>query len=282
MYQINLARTIREKVGKAKFRKMSKWWIPILEKIIHQDELNEFLATDGKDKVGVPFADAALDKFLNIKLRIIGELPSNGRFTFVSNHPLGGIDGLTLCKIIGKEYPGVKVFLNSFLAELPGLEPFAIPVNVAGKSDKGIVDKVDDVFSSNNQIVMFPAQICSRKQHGEIKDLPWKKGFVQKSIEFNRDIVPIYFHGFNSKRFYRFANFAKFLSKVFKKPALIKLPMIFLPHEMIKNRGQQFTIVIGEPIKATHLRYLLDSHRGNYHKLAADIQEDVYRLRGKM
>lgn len=285
MYQINIARTVREKVGKKKFRKMSKWWIPIVEKIIHQKELNEFLATDGKDKVGTEFAAAALDKFLNIEIEVIGaeNIPENGKLCFVSNHPLGGIDGLTLLRIIGERYDDhVKVILNSFLAELPGLAPFSVPVEVGGSSGRNIVDVVNEIFESDDQIIMFPAQKCSRKNNGIVEDLPWKKGFIQKSAEFNRDIIPIYFHGFNSNSFYRFANFTERLSKKLKKPVLAKLPMIFLPHEMLKNRGQKFTVIFGKPISAELTQWRHDENKMSYQDLAQDVRAQVYMMRDNL
>ena len=274
MFQINIDQLIQEKLGK----KLPRFLVRLLEKLIHQDELNQFLATDGKDKVGLEFVEASL-KFLDIKIRIIGEenlqINDGSKLCFVSNHPLGGIDGLTLLKVIGERYDGnVKVILNSFLAALPGLEPFSVPVNVAGGTSKGILDSVNTVFGSNNQILMFPAQLCSRKQHGEIKDLPWKKGFVQKSIEFKRTIVPIYFHGFNSRAFYNFAKFSNFLSKLFKAPGLTKLPMAFLPHEMMKNRGKEFTIIVGSPISTNDLKIL--SKMESYKDIAESVQIYVY------
>lgn len=274
MFQINIGKLIQEKLGK----KLPGFVVKLLEKLIHQDELNQFLATDGKDKVGLDFVDASLE-FLDIKPRIIGadnlKIDDGTKLCFVSNHPLGGIDGLTLLQVVGKRCDGnVKVLLNSFLAALPGLEPFSVPVNVAGNTSKGILDTVNTVFKSNKQILMFPAQLCSRKQHGIIKDLPWKKGFVQKSLEFDRTIVPIYFDGLNSRSFYNFAKFANFLSKLFKTPGLTKLPMAFLPHEMMKNRGKQFSVVIGSPISANELKELASTT--SYKELAESIQTYVY------
>lgn len=274
MFQINIGKLIQEKLGK----KLPGFAVKLLEKLIHQDELNQFLATDGKDKMGLDFVDASLE-FLDIKPRIIGadnlKIDDGTKLCFVSNHPLGGIDGLTLLQVVGKRCDGnVKVLLNSFLATLPGLEPFSVPVNVAGNTSKGILDTVNTVFKSNNQIIMFPAQLCSRKQHGIIKDLPWKKGFVQKSLEFDRTIVPIYFDGLNSRSFYNFAKFANFLSKLFKTPGLTKLPMAFLPHEMMKNRGKQFSVVIGSPIPANELKELASTT--SYKELAESIQTYVY------
>lgn len=274
MFQINIGQIIQEKLGKS----LPIFLVKLLEKIIHQDELNQFLATDGNNKVGLDFVNASL-KFLDIKTRIIGEenlnINDGTKLCFVSNHPLGGIDGLTLLKVIGERYDGnIKVILNSFLSALPGLKPFSVPVNVAGGTSKGILDTVNTVFESDNQILMFPAQLCSRKQHGVIKDLPWKKGFVQKSIEFNRTVVPIYFHGFNSRAFYNFAKFSNFLSKLFKAPGLTKLPMAFLPHEMMKNRGKEFTIVVGAPISAYELKTL--NQFENIKGIAETIQLYIY------
>ena len=274
MFQINIGQLIQEKLGK----KLPRFLVRLLEDLIHQDELNQFLATDGNNKVGLDFVNASL-KFLDIKIKIIGEgnlkINDGDKLCFVSNHPLGGIDGLTLLKVIGERCNGnIKVILNSFLSALPGLEPFSVPVNVAGNMSKGILETVNSVFESDSQILMFPAQLCSRKQHGVIKDLPWKKGFVQKSIEFDRTIIPIYFHGFNSKAFYNFAKFSNFLSKLFKAPGLTKLPMVFLPHEMIKNRGNEFTIVIGSPISSQKLKGLHNSK--SYKEIAALIQNYAY------
>ena len=274
MFQIDIGKIIQEKLGK----KLPRFLVRLLEKLIHQDEMNEFLATDGRDKVGLEFVEASL-KFLDVWVKIVGEenlkMDDKSKYCFVSNHPLGGIDGLILIDVIGNKCEGkVKVLLNSFLAALPGLEPFSVPVNVAGNTSKGILDSVNSVFASDDQILMFPAHLCSRKQHGVIKDLPWKKGFVQKSIEFDRTIIPIYFHGFNSKAFYNFAKFSNFLSKLFKAPGLTKLPMVFLPHEMIKNRGNEFTIVIGSPISSEKLKGLHDSK--SYKEIAALIQNYAY------
>jgi len=281
MFQINIGQLIQEKLGK----NLPRFLVRLLEKLIHQDELNQFLATEGRDKTGLEFVEASL-KFLDIKIRIIGEenlTTNNGsKLCFVSNHPLGGIDGLTLIKVIGDRYDGnVKVLLNSFLAALPGLAPFSVPVNVAGNASKGILDTVNTVFESDSQILMFPAQLCSRKQHGVVKDLLWKKGFLQKSIEFNRTVIPIYFHGFNSRAFYNFAKFSNFLSKLFNAPGLTKLPMVFLPHEMMKNRGKTFTIVIGPPYSAYELEEL--SYFVKDPKILAQSTQDIvyYELKPK-
>jgi putative hemolysin len=100
---------------------------------------------------------------------------------------------------------------------------------------------VEAAFQSENHILMFPAGLNSRKINGEIHDLPWKKTFISKSVEYQRDVVPIHFSGQNSKRFYRIAKFSdRFLP--------FNLAMLFLVDEMYKNVGKTFEIRIGKPI----------------------------------
>ena len=96
--------------------------------------------------------------------------------------------------------------------------------------------------SKEDQLIIFPAGICSRKQNGVIKDLPWKKTFVTKSVEYQRDIVPIYFDGRNSDFFYNLANVCKWLGIKFN------IAMLYLADEMFKNKNKTFTVTIGKPI----------------------------------
>jgi putative hemolysin len=101
---------------------------------------------------------------------------------------------------------------------------------------------VNAAFQSENHIVMFPAGLCSRKKKGVIKDLPWKKTFITKSIQSQRDIVPIHFEGENSKFFYRLANINKMLGLKFN------IAMLYLSDEMFKNKNKTFKVTIGKPI----------------------------------
>ena len=89
---------------------------------------------------------------------------------------------------------------------------------------------------------MFPAGLNSRIINGHIHDLPWKKTFIAKSVEYHRDVVPVYFSGCNSKRFYRIAKWQKRLH------LKVNIAMIFLVDEMYRNVGKHFRIVIGKPI----------------------------------
>ena len=244
VFLIDIDKVLREKApDKAKY--IPRFVVSYLKRIVHQDELNTFLTQIG-DKQGVDFAKGALD-FLNDKIVVKGEenLPKDGRlYNFVSNHPMGGQDGLALGAVIGEHYQGkIKFLVNDLLMNLHGLAPFFIPINKTGKQAKDFPRKVEAGFASKeDQLIMFPAGICSRKQNGVIKDLPWKKTFVSKSVEYQRDVVPIYFDGRNSNFFYNLANVCKWLGIKFN------IAMLYLADEMFRNKNKTFTVTIGKPI----------------------------------
>lgn len=242
---IDIDAILRSKMGKnaSHVPGFLKQW---LKKIIHQDEVNEFL-WDNKDKTGVEWLWAVVN-YLDMHLDVKGEdnLPdaSDGRlYTFVSNHPLGGIDGVALGAVIGSHYDGqFKYLVNDLLMNLPGLAPLCIPINKTGHQSRNFPAMVEAGFNANNHILMFPAGLCSRKINGKIEDLEWKKAFVSKSVEHQRDVIPIHFSGQNSNKFYRIANICKRLGIKFN------IAMLFLVDEMYKNRHKSFTITIGKPI----------------------------------
>lgn len=214
-----------------------------LKRIVHQDELNEFLKVHGEE-VGLPFLKHALE-FLDTKLEVKGleNLPQGAPCTFVSNHPLGGQDGLALGLVLGTHYDGkIKYLVNDLLMNIKGLAPFFIPINSTGKQSKDFPRQVEAGFQSDSHIIMFPAGLCSRMQNGIIRDLEWKKTFISKSVEYQRNVVPIHFEGRNSNFFYRLANLNKKLGIKFN------IAMLYLADEMIKNRHKTFTITIGKPL----------------------------------
>ena len=125
---------------------------------------------------------------------------------------------------------------------LPGLAPLCIPINKTGSQSRNFPAMVEAGFKSDNHILMFPAGLCSRKKGGEIHDLPWKKTFITKSVQTQRDVVPIHFGGQNSEKFYRIANIGDRLNLKFT------IATLWLVDEMYKNRGKTFPVTIGKPI----------------------------------
>ena len=242
LFLIDIDKVLREKAPKY-YKYIPKFVVSYLKRIVYQEELNVFLR-ESKDKVGVDFLKACLE-FLDANIVVKGEenLPTEGLYTFVSNHPLGGQDGVALGYVLGSFYKGkVKYMVNDLLMNLQGLAPLCIPINKTGKQAKDFPRMVEAGFASNDQLIMFPAGLCSRRQNGVIRDLDWKKTFIVKSVQAQRDVVPIHFEGRNSNFFYNLANVCKFLG------IKINIAMLYLADEMLKNRHKTFTVTIGKPI----------------------------------
>lgn len=216
--------------------------IRFLGRFLHIDFLNEFFV---KGYEGVEFCTEAL-KALDVSVVVEGldNIPVDGNaYTFASNHPLGGIDGVALGSIVGNRFNGkIKYIVNDFLMHIQGLAPLCVPVNKTGGQSRELPRLINEAFSSDNNILVFPAGICSRKIKGKIQDLPWGKSFIVKSIENSRPIVPVHFIASNSKRFYRVARFCDSLHLKFN------IAMALLPDEMYKARHSQFKVVFGKPI----------------------------------
>lgn len=241
---IDIEKILRDKMGK-KARYVPRFVISWLKKIIHEDEVNWFLWENRKLE-GTEWLTACV-QYLDMTLDIVGaeNLPDkhDGKlYTFVSNHPLGGQDGVSLGSIIGRHYDGkFRYLVNDLLLNLPGLKPVSIGINKTGRQSRDFPRMVEAGFNSDNHLLMFPAGLNSRKINGEIHDLPWKKTFITKSVETHRDVVPIHFSGRNSKRFYRIAKFSD-------RWLPFNLAMLFLVDEMYRNVGKTFRITIGKPI----------------------------------
>ena len=242
---IDIDKILVSKMGnKAKF--VPRPFISWLKRIIHQDEVNKYL-WESRHLSGTEWLEECV-RYLDMTIELVGEenlpMKDDGRlYTFVSNHPLGGEDGVALGAIIGRYYDGkFRYLVNDLLMNLPGLAPVCIPINKTGNQSRNFPAMVEAGFKSDNHMLMFPAGICSRKRGEEIRDIAWKKTFITKSVEYQRDVVPIHFGGQNSPFFYKLANFSdKYVKKV-------NLAMLFLVDEMYKNVHKTFRVAIGKPI----------------------------------
>ncbi len=270
---VDVDKILKDKMG-SKARYISPLVSPLLKRLIHQDWANVFLVRVG-DKVGTEWLVDCLD-YLGATLEVKGRenLPSkdDGKlYTFVSNHPLGGMDGVAIGAIIGQQYgDNFRYLVNDLLMNLPGLATLCVPINKTGKNSRNFPKVVEQTFKENQHVLMFPAGLCSRKKNGVIHDLPWKKTFITKSIETGRDIVPIYFEGRNSNFFYNVANLNEKLGIKFN------VAMLFLPDELYKNCNKTYKVTIGKPIPIA----TFDSSR-TPNEWAQWVCEQVYALKDK-
>ena len=269
-FKIDIDQVLESKAG-SKARLVPGFVRSWLKRIVHQEEINEFLETVG-DMQGVPWLDAVVE-YLDMNLRVHGaeNLPDDAdgqRFTFVSNHPLGGPDGIAIGHILGHRYGGrIRYLVNDLLMNLHGLAPLCVPINKTGKQSRDLPRLVESTFQSDNHVIMFPAGLCSRREQGIIHDLPWNKTFITKSVETHRDVVPIHFSGRNSDRFYRLAGLCKRLK------LKVNIAMLYLADETYLNRHKTFDVHIGKPIP-----WQTFDHSRKPAEWAQEVERIVYEL----
>lgn len=224
-----------------------------MKRTICQHELNRLL----KENAGLEGADfcRGVLKSLNISLKARFEdrlpSPSKRRVLYVSNHPLGGLDGMALIDYVQRRHGGQVYFVvNDLLSAVKPLENVFLPVNKFGKQNREAVKAVDDAFAGDDPIIMFPAGLVSRLrrdpnlngQKKMVSDLTWNKMFVNKAHHYQRDIIPLHFSGENSRHFYRMANLRRRLGLKFN------FEMIYLPGEMFKMVNSALSISFGNMI----------------------------------
>jgi putative hemolysin len=221
---------------------MPEFIVNYLKKIVHQDELNDFLTRSGHLKDAL-LIEAWL-KYLDITYKVEGteNIPKSGRFIFVSNHPLGGLDGLVFIFELSKYFPSIKFPVNDILTVIKNLSGIFLPVNKHGLQGRDAAMMIEEAYASHSQILYFPAGLCSRKKRGIINDLKWQKSFISKSIQHKRDIIPAYFSGRNSDFFYNLSKIRKLLG------VKANIEMLYLADEMFRQKGKEIRLVFGKQI----------------------------------
>ena len=266
--QIDLDKVLESKAGKTS-RYIPRFFVSWLKRVICQDDLNELLL-ENADKTGGDFCRGVIDS-LDVKPIFHNEenLPSTPRVTFVSNHPLGGLDGMILIDYVCRRYPGSKprFVVNDLLTAIEPLNNVFLPVNKHGAQSRKGSREIDQAFAGDSPMLVFPAGLCSRRgDNGLIADLKWHKMFVKKSIEHNRIVIPVYFKGENSSFFYNFARLRALSGLKFNAE------MVLLPSEVFKSRGKTFDIYFGQPLSIDVLK------KGSADEVATEIRKLVYGL----
>ena len=261
--------SVEEVLGPKLLKKLPRFAVNFFKRRIHQDEINDCIMK-AEHYCGAGFFDEAL-KYVGItyKMRGIENLDMSKKYVFACNHPLGGPEALIIGSLFRQIYgDGFKVPSNQLLMNMKPLKEFFVPVNViSSKQSRDLGAKIAEMFSSDKQILVFPAGLCARKIKGKVTEMPWKKMFVTQSRKYEKDIVPLHISGFNSKRFFFFS----WLSRILKLK--FNLGMIFLVDELFNKKGQEFVITIGKPISYT----ALDKSKTDL-EWAAEIKNKVEEL----
>lgn len=223
------------------FGTFSGW---LLMKVLKISTLNKIYDRN-KHLKELPFLNAILDEF-QIKFEIPEEdfkrLPKDGAYITISNHPLGGIDGILLLKLMLEREPNFKIIANFLLHRIDPMKPYIMPVNPfenhkdAKSSVVGIKETLRHL-RDGKPLGMFPAGEVSTYKDGKlVVDKAWEEGAIKVIRKAQVPVVPIYFHAKNSRLFY-------FLSKINDTLRTAKLPS-----ELLTQKDRIIKVRVGKPI----------------------------------
>jgi len=242
---INIEKLIRTNKN-PKLRKLPLFLIRRVERLFHQAQVNEAILKDA-DKYGVDFIKGNLE-YLNVKIRATGleNIPKEGRYIYVCNHALGGLDFYAAAVSAEQKHPKIKVIANELLTALVNLQTIFLPVNVFSKNPPEAKRAIYDVLKSEDtQLMTFPSGTVARKYKGVLDDGNWHPAFIKHAKEYQRDVIPVFVDDENSKRFYRISNFRKRIG------IKADLELFFLMDELFKKSNSTISVIFGKPIPYT-------------------------------
>lgn len=249
-------------------KKMPPFMVRILAKIVKQDELNHILNKYSKD-IGVDFLVKIIEEFhINLEIEGRENLPENGKCFFVANHPFGVADGLVLTRIVSEKYGTLKAIANDAFMLIPQMHPLVAAVNVFGHSSKDYIIALNETYNMDVPITHFPAGLVSRRFNGKIQDPEWQKSFITKAISSQRDVVPFYFYGRNSRLFYAIFIVRQWFG------IKTNLELALLPHEMFRKKKKTIKVKIGKPIP-----WQMFDQSMSHVEWAQKVREQVYKLK---
>ncbi|MDE6198032.1 MAG: 1-acyl-sn-glycerol-3-phosphate acyltransferase [Muribaculaceae bacterium] len=267
--QIDLGAVLASKLGK-RSRYIPRFLIRAIEKLICRDELNALLRSNHPRR-GAAFCEGLLaDLDVRLDVRDSDKLPQSPRCIIVSNHPLGGLDGISMIAWLSRHYGGrnVHFVVNDLLMAVEPLTECFVPINKHGAQSRASASGLDTVLRGDDPVVIYPAGMVSRLgDDGTIADLKWRKTVINKAIEHKRDIVPVFFDGYNRMSFYRIARWRERLGLKFN------FEQVLLPREFVRCRHAVFTLTCGAPVPWQSLKGGADAARE-----ILQLREKVYSL----
>ncbi len=267
--QINLKKIIEEKNPKL-HKKLPNFLYRVAMKALSLDKVNKGFKLCG-DAKNIDFIKIVLNDVLKIERECIGfdNIP-DGEYIFVANHPLGGIDGMSLLEIINSRFMGVKSLSNDIMLHIEPMKELFLPINKHGRQSVEYSNGLNNHLANGKPLLTFPAGLCSRKVNGEITDLTWNKNYIRKAIEHKRAIVPIYVDARNSRLFYNI--------EVLRRKLKIKLNigMLMLPREFFElgKKGTKVRLIFGKPIAYEEL-----TNGNSIHYWNSEIRKRCYALK---
>lgn len=217
------------------------------------------------------FADALREANITVDFDAgrLAAIPNSGPLMFVANHPFGVVDGVVLCDLALRARGDLRILLNSLLCQDRQLAPFFLPIDfeetkAAQKTNIRSKQLALQHLSRDVPVLIFPSGMVStadRFGFGRVVDGPWTT-FAAKIIrEANATVVPVFFHGRNSRKFHVASHIAE------------PLRMALLVHEALKKFGATVRVEIGRPIPWQELE-----NRGGRAELTQFLYQRVQAL----
>lgn len=269
-FRVDVEKVIRSQKNKF-INNLPKPVIFFLKKLLREKQLNE-INDNAVHLKNIDYIHKCLE-YMDISSEIFGieNLKKEGRFIFVCNHPLGGVDYFAAVSAISEYHKNVKVIANQILMNVTPLKEMFIPVNVFGKTPEQVKEQIIHLMASDEvQLMTFPAGLVARKINGSLDDGPWHRSFVRHAISYKRDIIPVFIDGENSKKFYRLSNLRKKLGLKFN------YELFLLPQELVKKKQSKISVIFGKSIS-----YKTFDSSKSYFEWAQTVKKNVYDLKNK-
>src|SRR6201995_5539831 len=232
----------------AKATKLDKLKMPglaaLLMEVMKINQVNKLFA-EAQPKEGPEFVDAILAGCgvdIEFDERELKNIPAEGSFIAIANHPYGGIEGMVLLKILCMVRPDAKIMANFLLKKIPNLSDYFVAVNpfenIEHSSSISGLKTTMELLANGTPIGIFPAGEVStfKVEQKQVTDRLWHPVVGKIIARANVPVVPIYFHGNNGLLF-------NLLSLIHPTLRTAKLPS-----ELFNKHGHTIKLRIGKPI----------------------------------
>ena len=177
---------------------------------------------------------------LDVRCRLhdkdLANIPATGPVVVIANHPLGGLDGLALLKLIGNIRQDVKLVVDSNMLSFSQLDSLLIRMDSRTGIDRTQIKQVQAALDDHQAVIIFPAGAISKQNFNGIRDGVWHKSFLNFAQKAKAPLLPVHISGRNSPFYYMISRFNR------------KLALLLLPREMYRKRKTVIDIRIGEMI----------------------------------
>ena len=213
------------------------------------------IALEGTVLADTVLADTLLaDTLLESSVPSLQHIKHEGPLLFLANHPFGILDGLILCNLVAELAGDFRVVINSLLCQDRDLAPYFLPIDFAGTREaerRNIRTKqlAGDALNDGIPLILFPSGTVSTATHrgfGPVKDTHWTTFAAKLVLRYQPTIVPVFFHGQNSRAFHIASHIAE------------PLRMAMLMHEALRRFNTTIHVDVGEALEPTAYEHLQD------------------------